>query len=67
MSTDLGAFRTTPIFDEVDRWAHRGAGTAPTMLSFSRGRPTPGTARTVLALLAAAREEHTPRHALRRS
>ncbi|MCD2188172.1 hypothetical protein [Actinomycetospora soli] len=67
MSSDVGTFRTTPIFDEVDRWAHGPAGAGPTMLSFDRARATPGTARTVLALLAAAREEHTPRHALRRS
>lgn len=64
MSRDVA--RPTPIFDEVDRWARDADGRS--MLSFGRvDTPTPGTARTVLALLAAAREERAPRHALRRS
>ncbi len=69
MSSDVDAFRGTPIFDEVDRWARRPEAGAPTMLSFTGtpAAPTPGTARTVLALLAAACEERAPRHALRRT
>ncbi|MDL5156602.1 hypothetical protein [Actinomycetospora termitidis] len=56
----------TPIFDEVDRCARR-PGAPASMLSFTPADPAPpGTARTVLALLAAAREERAPRHALRR-
>ncbi|GAA4828841.1 hypothetical protein GCM10023201_15270 [Actinomycetospora corticicola] len=68
MSSDVDAFRGTPIFDEVDRWARRPEEGAPTMLTFT-GTPTapPSGARTVLALLAAAREERAPRHALRRA
>ncbi|MEJ2868179.1 hypothetical protein WCD74_10410 [Actinomycetospora sp. OC33-EN08] len=52
-----------PIFDAIER---RARGGEPTMLSFSPAAPAPGTARTVPALLAAAREEQGPRHALRR-
>ncbi|GLZ54658.1 hypothetical protein [Actinomycetospora sp. NBRC 106378] len=68
MSPDVDALRPTPIFDEVDRWARHTEAVGPSMLTFRRPTaPAPGTARTVLALLAAAREERTPRHALRRS
>jgi hypothetical protein len=67
LPADPTAFRPTPIFDELDRWA-RDATSGGSMLSFGGAeRPTPGRARTVLALLAAAREERTARHALRRT
>ena len=67
VSPDVGALPPTPIFDEVDRWARRSAAGRPSMLSFaSATAEPPGTALTVLALLAAAREERAPRHALRR-